>query len=419
MCCIRAWNAAIIYEIPLDIIYEIPLEENKATRHVKYGEPYCVLYGLSNRIKTKSSVQPKKIDLFLLSLRLCSVFALWWIIALIVLSPVTFLYFLFTTASMSAPVATSGKQGPFDLTYFTKAAFAGGVCCSITHGAVCPVDVVKTRMQLDPIKYNKGMIGGFRQVIAEEGVVALATGLGPTAVGYFVQGWFKFGGVEFFKINATETLGERKAWDNRTFIYLGAAAGAEFIADIFLCPLEAVRIKLVANPSYASGLIDAFPKVIKDEGIIKGFYSGFGPILFKQVPYTMAKFAVQGLAAEKLWVMTGTTPDKASANLSMGVVLTSGVIAGVVAAIISHPADTLLSMVNKPGAGGNGGMFSRMGNLIRETGLVKLCTNGLGARCVMIGTLTAGQFAIFDSVVALTGAKKFHFTDPDAKDGHH
>lgn len=313
-----------------------------------------------------------------------------------------------------APVATSGKQGPFDLTYFIKGAFAGGVCCSITHAALCPVDVVKTRMQLDPIKYNKGMIGGFRQVIGEEGMGALATGLGPTAFGYFVQGWFKFGGVELFKIKATEKMGERKAWDNRVGIYLGAAAVAECIADVFLCPLEAVRIKLVANPSYANGLMDGIPKVIADEGVIKGFYSGFGPILFKQVPYTMAKFAVQGVAAEKLWAVTGTSADQAGDGLKMGVVLSSGVIAGVAAAIISHPADTLLSMVNKPGAGGDGSMVSRLTNLAVETGFVKLCTNGLGARCVMIGSLTAGQFAIFDTVVALTGAKKFKFVDPDA-----
>jgi solute carrier family 25 phosphate transporter 3 len=300
------------------------------------------------------------------------------------------------------------------MAYFIKGAFAGGVCCSITHAALCPVDVVKTRMQLDPIKYNKGMIGGFRQVIGEEGVAALATGLGPTAFGYFVQGWFKFGGVELFKIKATESLGERKAWDNRVGIYLGAAAVAECIADVFLCPLEAVRIKLVANPSYANGLMDGIPKVIADEGVIKGFYSGFGPILFKQVPYTMAKFAVQGVAAEKLWAVTGTSADKAGEGLKMGVVLSSGVIAGVAAAIISHPADTLLSMVNKPGAGGDGSMVSRLTNLAVETGFVKLCTNGLGARCVMIGSLTAGQFAIFDTVVALTGAKKFKFVDPDA-----
>ena len=33
------------------------------------------------------------------------------------------------------------------------------------------------------------------------------SGLGPTAFGYFVQGWFKFGGVEFFKVQAAERRG--------------------------------------------------------------------------------------------------------------------------------------------------------------------------------------------------------------------
>lgn len=72
--------------------------------------------------------------------------------------------------------------------YYLKGALAGGICCSITHGALCPVDVVKTRIQLDPVKFNKGLIGGFKQVIAEEGMNGLATGLGPTVVGYFIQG---------------------------------------------------------------------------------------------------------------------------------------------------------------------------------------------------------------------------------------
>lgn len=43
--------------------------------------------------------------------------------------------------------------------------------------------------------------------------------------------------------------------------------------------------------------------------------------------------------------------------------------------------------------------FQRMGNIVAETGIIKLCTQGLGARCVMIGTLTAGQFGIFDVVM--------------------
>merc|ERR1719159_240295 len=182
----------------------------------------------------------------------------------------------------------------FDSTYYTKAALAGGICCGATHGAVCPVDVVKTRIQLEPEIYNDGMVDGFRKVIKNEGVMALSTGLGATAVGYFIQGWFKFGGVELFKINAAKAMGERKAWDNRTAIYLGAAAGAEFIADIFLCPLEACRIRSVSDPAYAPSLPSVAARMAREEGVIRGFYSGFGPILFKQIPYTMAKFAVQG-----------------------------------------------------------------------------------------------------------------------------
>lgn len=307
----------------------------------------------------------------------------------------------------------------YDMTYYLKGALAGGICCSVTHGALCPVDVVKTRIQLQPEKYNKGMVAGFRQVIAEEGVGALATGLGPTAVGYFVQGWFKFGGVEFFKIQMAKALGEQSAWDNRTLIYLTAAACAEFIADIFLCPLEATRIRLVSDPKFADGLISAVPKIIQQDGIMSGFYSGFGPILFKQIPYTMAKFAVQGKAAEAIEKGTNTDMKTASDAWKMSISLMSGTIAGVAAAIISHPADTLLSMINKsPTAGGTGSIPSRLVNLAKEAGLAKLCLTGLGARCVMIGTLTAGQFGIFDITMKATGASKFHFHDPNAKAAH-
>merc|ERR1719359_2415035 len=256
------------------------------------------------------------------------------------------------------------------------------------------------------------MIGGFRTVIAEEGVMALSTGLTATGVGYFIQGWFKFGGVEFFKIKAAGALGEKKAWENRTAIYLGAAAGAEFVADVFLCPLEACRIRSVSDPGFAPSLAGVAGRLIKEEGVLRGFYSGFGPILFKQIPYTMAKFAVQGLCAEKIYAGMGKSPKECGAALNTGVSLGSGTVAGVVAAIISHPADTLLSKMNKAGAGGTGSIPSRMLNVTKEMGVVNLCMTGLGARCVMIGTLTALQFGIFDTVMASLGAEKFHFHPP-------
>ena len=68
--------------------------------------------------------------------------------------------------------------------------------------------------------------------------------------------------------------------------------------------------------------------------------------------------------------------------------------------------------------GGTGGMLSRLGNIAAETGMWKLCTQGLAARCVMIGTLTAGQFGIFDIVMNAVGASKFHFHDPSKPADH-
>ena len=89
------------------------------------------------------------------------------------------------------PAAAESKLydwNKYNFGYFINGALAGGICCSVTHGGMCPVDVVKTRIQLDPVTYNSGLIGGTKQVIAAEGAGALLTGLGPTALGYFIQG---------------------------------------------------------------------------------------------------------------------------------------------------------------------------------------------------------------------------------------
>merc|ERR1719229_1262638 len=118
-------------------------------------------------------------------------------------------------------------------------------------------------------------------------------------------------------------MGEQKAWDSRTAITLGASAMAEFIADIFLCPYEATRIRLVSNPDYAPGMMSCAKKMTSEMGFVPAFYSGFVPILFKQIPYTMAKFAVQGAAAESIYNSMGKTPKDLSKGGNIGVSLAS------------------------------------------------------------------------------------------------
>ncbi|KAH8178399.1 mitochondrial carrier protein [Sarocladium implicatum] len=291
-----------------------------------------------------------------------------------------------------------GKLTGFQL--YSRFALAGAVCCSVTHGGLTPVDVVKTRMQLDPVTYNRGMIGGFRQVIQNEGAGALLTGVGPTFAGYFLQGALKFGGYEFFKQQSINQLGYETASNNRTAVYLASAGAAEFFADIALCPLEATRIRLVSEPTYANGLIGGFTKMLKNEGV-GAFYAGFGPILFKQVPYTMTKFVAFEKVSEA--VFRQFPKENLSDGMQTVANLGSGLIAGFAAAIVSQPADTMLSKINKTKGEPGEGTMSRLVKISKELGL-RGSFSGIGARLFMVGTLTAGQFAIYGDLKKALGA---------------
>merc|ERR1712139_364588 len=111
-----------------------------------------------------------------------------------------------------------------------------------------------------------------------------------------------------------KSYGDQGAWDNRFMLNSMAAAAAEFIADIFLCPFEATRIRLVSKPDYAPGMLSCAKKMASEMGVVPAFYSGFVPILFKQIPYTMAKFVVQQQAAEAIYASIGQSPATMSSS---------------------------------------------------------------------------------------------------------
>ncbi|KAF5507212.1 Mitochondrial phosphate carrier protein [Colletotrichum aenigma] len=305
-------------------------------------------------------------------------------------------------ASKTTPQTKVPTFSPFD---YAKFFGAGALAATLTHGAATPIDVVKTRIQVDDAMKGLNMVSAGRTIIAKEGASALLTGFGPTAVGYLVQGGGKFAGYEFFKKQfITLAGGPDKAVDKRTAIYLGASATAEFFADILLCPLEATRIRLVSQRGFANGLTSGFMRLAREEGF-KGFYSGFVPLLFKQVPYAVGQFSVHEAAVEVIYRTMGPERKAKMTQLqSTGVELASGVVAGVAAAVLSHPADTLLSAINKGAGDPKQGATSRMFQLAKEFGPKRLLLTGLGPRIVMTCGLVAGQFVIYAQCKTLVGA---------------
>merc|ERR1712137_751765 len=142
--------------------------------------------------------------------------------------------------------------------------------------------------------------------------------------------------------------------------------------------------------TFPTTLRGAFPKILGEEGI-NGFYKSPVPLWGRQIPYTMMKFACFERTVETLYKYVVPKPrSECSKSEQLVVTFASGYIAGVFCAVVSHPADTVVSKLNND-------VGSTAISAARELGMKGLW-KGLGPRIIMIGTLTALLWFIYDSV---------------------
>lgn len=294
-----------------------------------------------------------------------------------------------------------------DMSYYGKCMVGGIFACGLTHAAVCPLDIVKCRRQTNPGLY-KSIPDGFKTIFAEEGFKGFTLGWFPTLVGYGMQGFGKFGFYEMFKDVYRAALGE-KAAQYQTVGFLVSSACAEVIADTLLCPMEALKVRMQTadKGTFPTTAREGWPKIMQSEGW-NGFYKGLAPLWCRQVPYTMVKFGAFENTVKAFYAHIFTAPKSSySKNTQLMVTFLSGYWAGIFCAIVSHPADTMVSILNK--REGSEPTGQKVRQIYSEIGFKGLW-NGLGARIVMVGTLTGLQWWIYDSFkvsvgLATTGGK--------------
>lgn len=80
-----------------------------------------------------------------------------------------------------------------------------------------------------------------------------------------------------------------------------------------------------------------------------------------------------------------------------GVNLGCGLLSGFAAALVSQPADTMLSVINKTQGAPGEGTVSRLFKIAGELG-IRGSYAGISTRLFMVGGLTAGQFAIYGDI---------------------
>ena len=278
--------------------------------------------------------------------------------------------------------------------YYLKCLLGGAFACGMTHTAVTPLDVTKCNMQVNPQKY-KGLVSGMKTVLAEEGTAGIVKGWVPTCIGYHMQGTLKFGLNEFFKDYYANLAGQDNYYKYRGLIWASASASAEFFADIALCPMEMVKVKVQTSPAgtWPTSFIPASSKMWAQRAETAFPFGSLVPLWTRQIPYTVMKFVGFEFTVEQFYRHLLTQPkDSYSKATQLGVTFASGYIAGIASAIVSQPADNLVSQMAK--AENKGKSFLQMAN---EQGIRNLFLRGLGTRILMVGTLTGLQWWIYDT----------------------
>jgi len=289
---------------------------------------------------------------------------------------------------------------PHDTSYYSKCFLGGILACGITHAGITPLDVAKCNMQVNPVKYP-GLVPTLRLIAKEEGSAGIWKGFTPTFIGYSLQGAFKYGLYEFFKDYYSNLAGEEAAQKYKSAIWLAGSASAEVFADVALCPLEMTKVKIQTSPSgtFPIAFGPALAQMRANSAETRFPLGSLVPLWSRQIPYTMAKFFFYEKIVQLFYTHVFTQPkDTYSKSTQLGVTFASGYIAGVVCAIVSHPADSVVSLLGKAENKGKS-----LGAIASETGIVALATKGLATRVLMIGTLTGFQWWIYDSFKTAMG----------------
>ena len=138
---------------------------------------------------------------------------------------------------------------------------------------------------------------------------------------------------------------------------------------------------MVADPSYADGALAALRRLTAENGALATF-DGFPAMAAKQVPYTMGKQVSFDFACEcvrkVIDVCRGGSPP--SPMLDQLVPCIAAFPAAILACVLSHPGDMLLTAYYK---GSSDGVLGSLQSLLRQGGVAALFT-GLRARLIHV-----------------------------------
>ncbi|CAO2830725.1 unnamed protein product [Amaranthus hypochondriacus] len=275
--------------------------------------------------------------------------------------------------------------------YFGLCTVGGILSAGTTHVVVTPLDVLKVNMQVNPVKYYS-IASCLSTLLREQGPSVLWRGWATKFFGYGMQGGCRFGLYEYFKNLYSNMLPD----SNRNVVFFASSASAEVVANVVLCPFEAIKVRVQAQPIFGKGLLDGFPKLYAAEGL-HGFYRGLIPLWGRNLPFSMVMFSTFEHTVDFLYSnVLKSKKEECSIARQLSVTCLAGYTAGAVGSIVSNPADNIVtSLYNKKA--------DTIKSAVKKIGIVNLFTRSLSIRIILVGPVVTLQWFFYDCIKVLSG----------------
>lgn len=153
---------------------------------------------------------------------------------------------------------------------------AGAFSGAIVSVVMSPLDVLKTRLQVERLPKNgkaHGLVTIAKNLYKEEGVASFYKGLSTTLYGYVPNWAIYFAAYEYSRSHFH--------FANSDLNNIASAVTAGAVSTIVTSPIWTIRTRMqtqVGKTDYAS-TVDAFRKVVRNEGVV-ALYRGVVPSMF-------------------------------------------------------------------------------------------------------------------------------------------